>query len=161
DAAGRFAMEGVRAGEHVWVSIRDKDDNDPTDNRTLLSRQITVKEGETAEVKLAIETGHLRGCVVMAADGKPVRGVLVIANRLAADGKEQDGAEASGCTAITDDQGRFRMENVQTGGYGFGIHHEGYAKKASRSVQVRRGQDSEEVRIEIITALTVAGTVEF
>jgi hypothetical protein len=161
DAAGRFELDQVGAQPQVWLTIADEESDVLGTERTLLTTMLAVKEGQTAEVRLAIETGDVRGRVTVAADGSPAAGVGVFASAVPGEGKPKEG-ESSGAqyVVITDDKGRFEIKGIAAGTYAFGVHHEGFAKKPSRPVVVRRGEAGDEVRLELIPAVTVAGTVE-
>jgi protocatechuate 3,4-dioxygenase beta subunit len=157
DAAGRFELKDVRAGEHIWLSISDGR-GDEGMSRHLASRSLQVKEGETVDIQISVQTGHFRGRAIMAHDGSPVAGLPISASRQQT---EAGGQDSSHYQVTTDETGRFSVRDCVTGRYLLSVQSEERTLTEAVWVDVRPGEESSEVELRLIAGFKVSGVVEF
>ncbi|MCA9706596.1 MAG: carboxypeptidase regulatory-like domain-containing protein [Myxococcales bacterium] len=144
DAEGRFSL---------WVEPPRAHVSAFADGYTKSSRTVAAP-GTFVELFLVPESVVI-GKVVWAEGGAPVAGARVsvfdsgIAGRF---------GHSSG-TVVSEEDGRFRIEGLEPGGYKVSAVGEGLSGLAAQKVHVGLGQTSEPVIVEVHPAFSVRGTV--
>ncbi|MCP3962820.1 MAG: carboxypeptidase regulatory-like domain-containing protein [bacterium] len=129
DTSGRYRIDHLMAGSHrLWVLAGAG---------FQYSEEIEV--GADGEVNVEIFTGSVAGTVRDAADGRPLAGARVSLERLQLeDDSVRSRQLASGGTAGTDSEGRFRLGRVREGGWRLRASKDGYVP-AETTLEVTAG----------------------
>ena len=169
-ADGTFELRGLPPGR-IRVRVRADGFLDP-DNQ-----EVDLAPGQSsAELVFTIKPGtYVSGTVVDAATGQPVGDAQVTAYRqrdagqrrgmfdFQVDGEDFDflamSSMTNGRSAVTDSQGRFRIEALGTGKYRFTARHPDLAKASARDVEVAEDKPTENVQIQLDAGGGVEGTV--
>ena len=169
-ADGSFELRGIPPGR---VRVRARADGflEP-DNQ-----EVDLTPGQTsAELVFTVKPGtYVTGTVVDAATGQPVGDAQVTAYRqregnqrrgmfdFQVDGEDFDFLAMSSMTnnrsAVSDSQGRFRIEALGPGKYRFTARHPDLAKASARDVEVVEDKPTENVQIQLDAGGGVEGTV--
>lgn len=144
DAQGRFDLGAVPAGE---ATITARSSQQASGAFAVLAVQLT--QGETREVQLVIETGSLTGRVRAASNGSPV--AFASLSLL--------GDDAT-IPAATEQDGSFAFEDVPQGDYLLRVQHAGFATAEVQPVHVPGRGAATPLAIDMLSAVTVSGTVE-
>lgn len=144
DAQGRFDLAAVPAGD---ATIAARSGNDASAAFAVLPLQLT--QGETREVQLVIETGSLTGRVRAASNGNAIGFANV----------SLMGGDAT-IPAATEQDGSFAFQDVPQGDYLVRVQHQGFATTDVGPVHVPGRGAATPLSIELLSAVTVAGTVE-
>jgi hypothetical protein len=111
------------------------------DGRIRAAAVVEIGEKKAQSVKIDVTPASISGQVVEASTGKPLAGIPLLFEDLFYRGDFAPGA-------VTDDDGRFEVENVMTGGYYFEVHAEGFLPVV-RGGEIKPGHnDLETVRLE-------------
>jgi hypothetical protein len=110
DATGKFHFDAVAPGKYLAVADAEGYASNIHTSRTQKPVAVAEKQGVTGIAIEAVPFGVIAGRVTDDAN-QPVQGIMVMA--LAANGRRR----LPGGTAITDDRGRYRMIDVQSGRY--------------------------------------------
>lgn len=140
DDAGEFAFDGVEAGTYI---LRVK----PPGAARSIRRDLTVGEGETRELAIALPGGAIEGTVVDAATREPMAGVAVAVSRPGVrEPMVLKAAPSGGITGLsapsfeerflTDASGRYRFSHVEPGEYAVAIEGGGAAPARRDGVTV-------------------------
>lgn len=145
DEEGRFFAPNLKPGRQLVRASKDG-------FVTHFKRNITIEDGQAFEnYTVALSRGEVLEGVVRGADGKPIRRAAVSVttdpNPGSDDDEEEDtGGEASEDVeptmwARTDDQGRFKIENIKPGTYNvvvwFASGHKGWMRDNSEAAMSR------------------------
>lgn len=170
-ADGSFELRGIPPGR-IRVRVRADGFLDPDNQEVDL-----VPGQSSAELVFTLRPGtYVSGTVVDAASGQPVGDAQVTAYRqrdagqrrsgmfdFQVDGEDFDFLAMSSMTnsrsAVTDSQGRFRIEALGSGKYRFTARHPDLAKASARDVEVAEDKPTENVQIQLDAGGGVEGTV--
>lgn len=154
---GTYLMEQVPAGEYIaealaWGYFRSE------------PMEVSVTEGATATADFSLEPlayGAVEGLVTDAATGDPIAEALVVLFR----GQEGDAARSNEehgggfNSAFTDENGFYRIEEVEVGSYSVMAKASGYVKTETE-VEVVEGQTTTlDLMLEPIAFGSVTGTL--
>lgn len=125
---GTYAIDGVPAGDYLAVSMA-------WGYMTPDPAAVTVEEGASATVDFALEPitfGALEGLVTDSSTGEPVAGARVRLFSGWSQGEARSGEGRWGYyTAITDDNGFYRIEEITAGSYQVRASAHGYVPAAA------------------------------
>jgi hypothetical protein len=111
------------------------------DGRIRAATVVEIGEKTAQNVKIDVTPASISGQVVEASTGKPLAGIPLLFEDLFYRGELAPGA-------VTDDDGRFEVENMMTGGYYYEVHAEGFLPVV-RGGEIRPGYNElEPVRLE-------------
>lgn len=144
DAQGRFDLAAVPAGD---ATVTARSGTNASAAFAVLPLQLT--QGETREVQLVIETGSLSGRVRAASNGDAIGFANV----------SLMGGDAT-IPAATEQDGTFAFQDVPQGDYLVRVQHGGYATTDVGPIHVPGRGAATPLSIELLSAVTVSGTVE-
>ena len=169
-ADGHFELRGVPPG-HVTVRVRADGYLDPK------NQELDLAAGQASDLlTFAIEPGvAASGVVLDAATNKPVSDAQVTAYRQREGGQGRGGvfggeidgedfdflglsASAGRRSAITDSQGRFRIESLADGKYRFTARHPDKAKASAKEVEVTAARPPTGIEIRLDAGGGIEGT---
>ncbi|HET6202894.1 MAG TPA: carboxypeptidase regulatory-like domain-containing protein [Planctomycetota bacterium] len=109
---GSYSIEDVPPGPAVLsVDVPDSEQGGSVPRR----RTIAVPDAAELVFDVQLAGGRIRGRVLRASDASPVRGVLVMA--LPEEASAGEGPGASTEVTLTDEEGRYRVEDLEPGRY--------------------------------------------
>lgn len=157
DPEGIFELTGLKEGKYA-LKVR------AGGYAEEVKKGVQVKNGETVEgIEISLKTGSMvEGRVITGADKIPVPGALVKredegSNIMGIDISQFDFQPLEG-NVITDDEGKFRFENLSSGLTTLIAKKEGYLD-GKKMVFVLSGQDMKDVEIELSSGGIVTGSV--
>jgi hypothetical protein len=155
DAAGRFELEGMRAGRDMWINISEPP-LQGGEARQIAQRTLQVKAGETVEIRVDVTTGHLRGRVVLA-DGAAAAEAHVTLQGQA------EGAPSRGefvyYSATTDSAGDFAVRDLVAGTYSVQVQKEGFVLASEVKAKVRPSEETSGVLVRLVNACRYGGRI--
>jgi hypothetical protein len=138
DAAGQFSLN-VPAGDVILAAFA------PGYGSSVVARTAPVQGVEIVLSPASTITGQ----VVAQHNGQPIAGAKVVA--LADNVAKQE--------AIADEQGSFRIEGLQPGGYQLRAHATGWTGAAMEAVALDLGDSVSGVIVPMVAAVSVEGTL--
>jgi hypothetical protein len=145
----------VQANQDIHLSVQLRRagvfDND---HAVLASRTVQVKEGDVQDVLFDLAVGEIRGTVIDP-DGRPMAHTQIQFQR-------HGGDEGwSWLSTTSDADGLFHLSQAPAGNYQPEVDIPGHAMKPAPQIVVRAGEPTVGVRIELVTAVKVSGTLVF
>ncbi|WP_394825422.1 carboxypeptidase regulatory-like domain-containing protein [Pendulispora albinea] len=162
---GTFVLKGLSAGEYrVWAEqgFGERVRAPGTRDEDAQGTPATVRPGETARVKLVVESrkGRIRGRVVGEAN-EPLSDVFVDAERESEDPSSAEGSARRkmqwgrrATTVLAELDGSFTIDKLAPGTYTVRAYRKGGGESVLEKVRV-----GSEVTLTIRTAASIAGTV--